>query len=239
MATSCGETADGWGEILQNPHWMSPQPQSLQGTFHLPICALTSFRLSTCCVISFLAPSPQPFFLFHPSYYVFVRDFPTWSQRFLRPPELSEASGPPAWSATLPGTRCLFQDIQDLPGSLDPTHLGWTFWASRASRPSSTVARFLGEAFASGPQRQAGKGQAGTMAFRVSLRRPKTAATKSGGGALGRYSKAEMAEGSSLSRPIAAKITSPRRVVNTHPWLFSEWNPGKLQGDKASFSEQS
>ena len=61
-----------------------------------------------------------------------------------------------------------------LPGSLDQTHLGRTFWASRTSTPSSTACMglpTLTRATSFRPPRgRRTKGQACTMAFRVWLR---------------------------------------------------------------------
>ena len=79
--------------------------------------------LTCCCFFPLLLPLPQLLFLFHPSYYIFVRDFSNWSQQFSRPLNLFRSLWSTTWSSTLPGTRCLFQDIQDparLPGSNSP-----------------------------------------------------------------------------------------------------------------------
>ena len=54
-------------------------------------------------------------------------------------------------------TSCLFRMSSTLPGYLDQTHLGWSFWASRKPSPSNTACRFPSETSASYPSSPKGR----------------------------------------------------------------------------------
>ena len=54
-------------------------------------------------------------------------------------------------------TSCLFRMSRTLPGYLDQTHLGRSFWASRKPSPSNTACRFPSETSASHPSSRKGR----------------------------------------------------------------------------------
>ena len=111
-----------------------------------------------------------------------------------------------------PDVSCLFLTAHDLSDYLHQTHLGWSFCASRTSSPSSTACKVPRWGVCIRPPRgRRTKGQACTRAFRVFLRLPQNACMKSGGkSSMGRYSRAEIDEVSSVSKLFPARFRSLR-----------------------------
>ena len=132
----------------------------VQATSHLPVCALTSQSCShLLCFFPFLLPLPQLFFLSHPSYYIFVRDFPKWSQQFFWKSlwAFTEASGPP-----LGHPLCLAPCVSSRNPRPCQAPWIWLTWGEPSGQAGhqglpALLVRFFGEAFASGPPEAGGQ----------------------------------------------------------------------------------
>ena len=124
-----------------------------------------------------------------------------------------------------------------LPGSPSQAHLEGTFWASRTSSASSTACRGpTGGRSIRAPRSRWTKGQACTMAFRVSMCRPWNASTKRGGkSSAGRNSRAEMTESSSLSRLVLLRSRSLGGVGTVILTLCQKESCGKCTATKHPF----